>query len=264
MKRTCHFILFLTLTLAMFQAGCTPKNQPAGNKQVPPAASPTVPAATSAPAIPSAVSRSIHLDPSVVEDADSALVSGFLYDSLTRLDASGKPQAALATQWTVSDDQLDYVVVLRQGVTFHSGAAFNADAVMANFNRWFDPANSLHGSADYPGWKKAFLAFKGDLASDGTPASPFDGIEKVDEHTVLIHLNRPMPDLLTDLASPSFAILNPALLASSGATTGTSAATVDGTGAYFVSSWSDSGLVLAPNSTYWGGAPASNLQFAWK
>jgi peptide/nickel transport system substrate-binding protein len=263
MKKSWHLFLFTILALAAFQAGCTTKNQPATATNTRPAPA-TAPAATEPPALPAAISKTIHLDPATQADADSSLVGSLVYDGLTRLDTSGKPQAALAVKWTVSDDQLDYVVDLRQGVTFHSGAVFNADAVLANFNRWFDPKNPLHGSAEFPGWKKIFLAFKGDLAADGTAASPFDGIEKVDEHTVLIHLNRPMPELLTDLADPSFAILNPVLLSAKAGSIGTSAATVDGTSAYFISAWSDAGLVLAPNATYWALVPSANLQFAWK
>ncbi len=216
------------------------------------------------PVAPSAVSRSIHLDPAITEDADSLAVSGLVYDGLTRLDASGNPQPALASSWTVSDDQLDYVVTLRQGAAFSNGDAFTADVVLANFNRWFDRADALHGSPAYPGWTKFFLGFKGDVDSQGVAVSPFDGIEKVDEHTVLIHLNRPEPKLLENLAQPYFAMLDPVVLASQGEATGTTAQSVIGTGAYRVSSWTDAGLVLAPNASYWGSVPAGNVTIAWK
>jgi oligopeptide transport system substrate-binding protein len=262
MKKILGIFLFFVLLAAVFQTGCTPKSTPVVNTPVTVLPSPTVP--EDLPPLPNAINRNLVLDPAVTEDADSIHISGFIYDGLTRLDAAGKPQPALALKWTVSDDQLDYVVDLRQDAVFQSGAVFNADTVLANFNRWFDKADPLHGSADFPGWKKIFLGFRGELAPDGTRVSPFDGIEKVNQYTVLIHLNRPMPNLLTDLAAPSFFMLNSALLAKSGSSTGTSADTVDGTGAYSIASWTESGLALTPKTGYWGTAATEDLQFPWK
>ncbi len=258
----------LVILIGSALAGCGPKGSTAGSPatatSLAPVSPPTETPQMANPNLPSAVNRSIHLDPAVTDDADSLAVSGLVYDGLTRLDAAGNLQPALATDWTVSDDQLDYVITLRQGVTFGSGAAFNADVVLANFNRWFDPADPLHGSQTYAGWSKFFLGFKGDVDSQGVAVSPFDGIEKVDEHTVLIHLNRPEPNLLQNLAQVQFAILDPAVIASQGKATGTTAQSVNGTGAYRLSSWTESGLALAPNPNYWGGAPAGNLNFTWK
>ncbi len=252
----------LTIAGCGRQAGPTPSPVPATPSE--PAGSPTNPQPIASPALPTAVNRTIHLDPAVTEDPDSLAVSSLVYDGLTRLDAAGKLQPALATGWTMSDDRLDYVITLRQDVSFSSGSKFNADAVLANLNRWFDKADSLHGGQDYPGWTKFFLGFKGQADSDGVAISPFDGIEKVDDYTVLIHLNRPDPNLLLNLAQASFAILDPAVMAAQGKATGTSAQSVSGTGAYRVSSWTDAGLVLIPNPGYWGGAPAHELNLEWK
>jgi peptide/nickel transport system substrate-binding protein len=47
-----------------------------------------------------------------------------------------KPQ--LATSWDVSDDGLVYTYYLREGVKFHDGTDFNADAVKVNFDRFMD------------------------------------------------------------------------------------------------------------------------------
>jgi len=258
MNKPCNFLILALLVGALILTGCGPKNTGGGLN------TPTTPPQVPTTVAPNAVARTIRLDPATVEDADSLAVSSYVYDSLTVLDANGDPQPALAVQWTASDDQLDYVVSLRQEAAFSSSAPFNADAVLANFNRWFDPADPLHGSATYTGWANLFLGFKGEVDANGVPKSPFDGIEKVDESTVLIHLNRPEPNLFTNLAQPYFAILDPALLASEGTAYGTSADSVGGTGAYSVSSWTDAGLVLTPNAGYWGGAPTGDLQIGWK
>ena len=46
----------------------------------------------------------------------------------------GDPQ--LATDWSASDDGLNWTFNLQSGVTFHDGEPFNADAVCFNFDRW--------------------------------------------------------------------------------------------------------------------------------
>ena len=268
MKKYSILFTLAILIGSVILTGCGPKGgatAPAATATVPAtASSPTNTPQVAPPNPPAAVSRNIHLDPAVTEDADSLAVSSLVYDGLIRLDAGGNLQPALATTWTMSDDQLDVVITLRRDVTFSSGSAFNADIVLANFNRWFDPADTLHGSQAYPGWTKYFLGFKGDVDSQGVSVSQFDGIEKVDDYTVLIHLNRPEPNLLQNLAQAYFGMLDPAVLASQGEATGTTAQSVSGTGAYRVSSWTDSGLVLAPNPNYWGGVPAENLNIGWK
>ena len=45
----------------------------------------------------------------------------------------------LATSWSVSDDGKTYTFKLRQGVKFHDGSPFNAEAANFNFQRMTDP-----------------------------------------------------------------------------------------------------------------------------
>jgi peptide/nickel transport system substrate-binding protein len=121
-----------------------------------------------------------------------------------------QPAPGLATSWTVSEDGLDYVFQLKTGAAFDDGTPINADAVVANFNRWFDPNDPSRGTGSYEAWASAFGGFKGEKDENGQPKSVFDGIEKVDSFTVLIHLNKPFSNLITTLAQPDFAIQSPA------------------------------------------------------
>lgn len=41
----------------------------------------------------------------------------------------------LAKEWSMSDDGLSYTFVLNEGITFHDGEPFNAEAVIANWER---------------------------------------------------------------------------------------------------------------------------------
>jgi peptide/nickel transport system substrate-binding protein len=258
MIRRLHLLPLIALTVLLL-AACELKSTPTPTPTAPPTQPIPLP-----DNIPASVDRSVRLDPAVSSDPDTLALSSLLYDSLTRLDQDGNPVPALALSWSVSDDQLDTVLTLRQGVTFHDGSPFNADTVLANFNRWFDPADPLHASGTFSAWQAEFFGFKGELDTGRQPISSFDGIEKVDNFTVLIHLNRPVPDLMSKLAQPSFQILDPALLAAAGDTYGLSSQNVNGTGAYILSEWTDSGLTFTPNPAYWGVIPATDLQIGWR
>jgi len=93
----------------------------------------------------------------------------------------------LAESWVHSNDSLS--LTLREGVEFHDGTAFNADAVVAN----------LLQIKESPNFSGAFSAVS--------------GVEKVGEYEVLVSLSRPYPTLLADLAGRGTKMISPAALA---------------------------------------------------
>ncbi|MGB8980850.1 MAG: ABC transporter substrate-binding protein [Anaerolineales bacterium] len=204
----------------------------------------------------------LMLDPALAADAGSQKSLGYVYEGLARIEGD-QPVAVLATDITPSADNLDYVVTLRPGVTFHDGAVLNADVVVTNFNRWFDLKDALHGSGAYTAWVTNFGGFKGEVNTDGKPKSTFDGIEKQNETTVILHLNRPDPDLLTKLSDPAFVIVSPAALKAAGF--GTMKGKDGGTGPYKIGTWTDSGLTLDPFTSYWdpSAVPDKQLNIAF-
>lgn len=248
------------LILAFLLAGCQPKSGETAEPQA--GESPTEESVLPPqPGEPMAVSSELVLDPAVTEDADSLLVSGYLYEGLVRLDEAGNVQPGIADSWIVSDDQLDYIFEIRPDARFSDGSPITTDVIVDNFNRWFDPAHPLHGGGNYPTWLRLFLAFNGERDAENRAVSQVDGIQKVDVNTVIIHLNRPEPDLLTYLAEPAFAILNPDALASGNY--GTIATTVISSGPYVISAWTDTGMTLSPNPNYWNPVDG-DLNFVWK
>jgi len=262
-----HLCVFLLAGLALL-TGCqlsndtpTATSQPGQGTD----AQPTQPCVCTEPPAQddesSAISANILLDPALAQDADSLKLNQYLYQGLVRLDASGKVQPALAESWVISDDELDYIFKLRSTAAFSDGTFITPDVVAANFNRWFDPQSQLRGSGAYASWQRIFLGFHGEKDADGRPKSPVDGIQKVDLNTVLVHLNRLEPNLLTYLADPGFAILKPEALAPG--SYGTQKSTIIASGAYVVSSWTDAGLTLSPNPKYWDTALQGDLKFIW-
>lgn len=209
-----------------------------------------------------AVSRDILLDPAKTEDPDSLLVSHNLYEGLVTLDADGTVQPGIARSWVISDDELDYIFELRPNIVFSDGSSITIEAVEQNFNRWFDPENSLHGDGNYPTWLKLFLAFHGERDANKRPVSQVDGVQIVDRNTFIVHLNRPEPNLLNYLAEPAFAILSPTALAS--LAYGTRDSTIISSGQYVITAWTDEGMTLSPNPQYWKPVEGGELKFTWK
>ncbi len=211
----------------------------------------TVPAEVPAPFV------ELQFDPANLTSDNARSAAGYLFESLVGVK-DGQLVAALAETWTVSDDGLDYIFNLRAAVSFHDAAALNADAVLANFNRWFDPANPSHGSGAFAAWASAFKGFKGETTEDGKAKSQYDGIEKVNELTVLVHLNTPDPEFLRKIADPAFSMVSPTVL---GGGEGDG-----GTNRYQSAGVSGSTLTLEPFAGYWDAAsiPTEGIEVPFK
>jgi peptide/nickel transport system substrate-binding protein len=68
-----------------------------------------------------------------------------IYDSLLAYEFGGtKSVPALAESWEVNDEATEYTFTLRQGVTFHNGATFEANDVVATYAAMWDASNPNH------------------------------------------------------------------------------------------------------------------------
>jgi len=64
----------------------------------------------------------------------------------------------------VSDDLKTWTFYLRPGVKFHDGTDLDADAVVFNFQRWWDKASPYHvgHTGNFVMWGYYFGGFKGE------------------------------------------------------------------------------------------------------
>ncbi|MCA9863941.1 MAG: twin-arginine translocation signal domain-containing protein, partial [Thermomicrobiales bacterium] len=72
-----------------------------------------------------------ELDPRTTDTQEGYIACANVYDCLVLYELGATTlRPGLAESWEISDDGLEYTFTLRQGVKFHDGADFNADAVV--------------------------------------------------------------------------------------------------------------------------------------
>ena len=172
-------------------------------------------------------------DPLRTNDSASTYVNAQIYETLYRISTETDEYEPLlaADMPEYSEDGLTVTVKLREGVTFHDGTPFNAEAVKYTFDLIKDPD---FGSA------RASIA------------NSIDTMECPDEYTIVFHLLYEDGVFTAKLAHTNSAIVSPTAQQNQDLM-------VDpcGTGPYkFVSSVSGSNVVLTRNDEYWGEKPA--------
>jgi len=195
---------------------------------------------------------SVQLDPAVVTDGESFRVTNQGCESLLAYDMeSTNVVPSLAKSWVSNDAGTEWTFTLRQGVTFHDGTAFNADAVLFNFERWWDTTNPYHFEEQtFEYWDYMWNGFKGD--------SVVTAIEKVDDYTVKFVLSEPLAPILANMAMPMFAIASPAAIMEHGADYGTPEVGYVCTGPFQFQEWITSDrITLSRYDGYWGENPGN-------
>src|SRR5215210_8091249 len=186
-----------------------------------------------------------ELDPRTTDTQEGYIVSANVYDCLVLYDLGATTlRPGLAESWAISEDGRDYTFNLRQGVSFHDGEPFNADAVIT----WYNSIDERAPDSQYDATRMVYIA---DFITNW-----IDTVEAVDEFTVRMTLPEPYAPLLANLAIPIAGIPSPAAVAK-----GLDYVMVNpsGTGAFKLASpddWTrDSQMVLQANPDYWGGVP---------
>jgi peptide/nickel transport system substrate-binding protein len=167
----------------------------------------------------------------------TVLLDAQIFESLLRVKPGTlELEPWLATAWEGSADGLTWTFTLREGVTFHDGTPFDAEAVKFNYDRQFDPANEYYALGQW------------------SAATYFDFIESVtvvDPKTVQFVLTNTFNKFEYRMAG--FSIVSP-----TGVQTHREAFAENpvGTGPYRFDRW-DKGqqVVLVANESYWGMAP---------
>ncbi len=248
-KKLLILILALVLTFSLTLAGCT---QDAGedveNDADEEAAAGEEAAGEEEAAEPKTLvfarsGDSVGLDPANVTDGESLYVTGSILDTLLAYDMDNTNVVpALATEWkTVDEENKVWELKLREGVKFHDGTDFNAEAVKFNFERWMNEDNEYR----YPGENYEYYSYM----FNGFPGV-IDEVVVVDEYTVQIVLNTPSAPFLNNIAMAPFAIMSPEAIKTHGEDIFKNPV---GTGPFKFVEWvKDDKIILEKNDEYWG------------
>lgn len=175
------------------------------------------------------LSDATGLDPHFITDIPSAnVVHGKVYETLVQFDKDMNIKPLLATESKQVDD-LTWEFTLKEGVKFHDGSAFNAEAVKKTIDRILDPAT-------------------------GSPQQSKLGMIKevvvVDDTHVTFKLVEPYAPLLSILASNEGSIISPKVIDESADQLATHPV---GTGPFVFESWkSGQEIIITKNKEYWG------------
>jgi len=177
------------------------------------------------------VTIGMQLEPPMLDPTGGAaaaideVVYSNIFEGLTRFAADGSVIPGLASEWEISEDGLTYTFKLREGVTFHDGAAFDASDVVFSFTR--------ARAEDSTNAQKALFA---DIAEVGA----------VDSNTVRIRLSKPNGNMLFNLAWGDAIIVDPASVDGN-------ANNPVGTGPFTFTNWAKGDSVtITKNPNYWG------------
>ena len=177
-------------------------------------------------------SDATSLDPHFITDIPSAnIIHGKVYETLVAFDRDRNIVPLLAKSWE-QKDELTWTFTLNEGIKFHDGEDFNAEAVKTTFNRILDPAT---GSP-----QRDKLSMISEVVVDDT-------------YVVTLKLKNPYAPLLSILASQEGSIISPKAVTESADQLATNPV---GTGPFIFESWkSGQAITLNTNKDYWGTVP---------
>ncbi|MGO1057723.1 ABC transporter substrate-binding protein [Planococcus sp. FY231025] len=238
MKKRARFGFILALVLVLLLAACSGNNEATtgeggkaseGDKQ-------------GGTLVYGRGADSVGLDPINVTDGESIRVTHNIFETLLEYDQNLELQPKLATEYSSSEDGLTWTFKLREGVKFHDGTDFNAEAVVFNFDRWMDPENPYH-QGDFPYYPFLYGGFKGD------ENHLIEHVKATGDHELEIKLKRKTAPFLSYLAISMFGIASPAAIEKYGDTLNENPV---GTGPFMFEEWSrNNTITLAKNPEYW-------------
>ncbi|QLD12168.1 ABC transporter substrate-binding protein [Microbacterium oleivorans] len=200
------------------------------------------------------------LDPAFAQDGETFRVSRQIFEGLVGTEpGTADPAPLLAESWESSEDGLTHTFQLKEGVTFHDGTAFDAEAVCANFDRWYNWTGLAASEALSYYYGKLFRGYV-----DSPDTAVYDSCSADGELEATVQLKQPFAGFIPALSLPAFAMQSPAALEEYGADEigGTEEAPSlseygaghpTGTGPYKFDEWSPGEeLTLSAYDEYWG------------
>ena len=200
------------------------------------------------------------LDPAFASDGESFRVSRQIFEGLVGVKAgTADPEPLLAKSWETSEDALSYTFALEEGVTFHDGTEFNAEAVCANFDRWYNFTGIQQEESLAYYYSKLFKGF-----SDSPETATYESCEATGDTEAVVKLAKPFAGFIAALSLPAFSMQSPTAMEEfdANAASGTAEAPTlseyakghpTGTGPFKFGDWEvGNQITLSAYDDYWG------------
>ncbi|WP_274363305.1 peptide ABC transporter substrate-binding protein [Paenibacillus thermotolerans] len=188
------------------------------------------------------------LDPALAQDSTSITVMSGIYDGLTRADADGNPQPAIAESWETSEDGLKWTFHLKKGLKWSNGDEVTAHDFEYSWKRTLNPEAETPAPYAYQLYyiKNAAEYNSGDLKDVSQV-----GVKATDDYTLEVELVNPAPYFLNLTAFITYFPVNQKAVEANPAWA-TEASSIVTNGAFTMKEWSHNDkIVLAKNPNYY-------------
>jgi ABC-type oligopeptide transport system substrate-binding subunit len=185
------------------------------------------------------------VDPQRVRSTQAGDILRDIGEGLLSYSATGELGPGAADEWSLADDGLVYTFHIRDDARWSNGEPLTAEHFVFSLRRLVDPATAAFYSQMVSDIVNARAIIAGDM-----PAAEL-GVEAVDDNTLVIRLERPVPYLLSLLTYPSTFPVHPDSIALHGDEF-TRPGNLLSNGAYKLDAWEPgSVLSLSRNEHYW-------------
>lgn len=153
------------------------------------------------------------LDPLFADNASSMRAVQLVYEGLVRLNKDGEVIPAMAHNWEVAEDSLEYTFHLRPNIFYHDNEVFSTGTgrklvsqdVKSAFERMAHagvPPEAGHMFMDIKGFNSYFQEQREVYNPTDRQLNGVSGIQTPNDTTVVFELNKPDAQFLKKLASP--------------------------------------------------------------
>ncbi|MFG6146789.1 peptide ABC transporter substrate-binding protein [Halobacillus sp. A5] len=188
------------------------------------------------------------MDPSLITDTVGFQWAGETLEGLYRLDEEGNLSEGIATDSSVSDDGMTWTFELREDAEWSNGDPVTAEDFVFAWQRAVNPDT---GSEYGPYFLGGVIKNAQEIA-DGEAELDELGATAVDDHTLEVELEQPVPYFESMTVFVTFMPLNKSFVEEHGEDFGTEAEYALANGPFEMTSWDhEQGWTVEKNDSYW-------------
>ncbi|MBE4909376.1 peptide ABC transporter substrate-binding protein [Bacillus luteolus] len=181
-------------------------------------------------------------------DAVAFNVANQVFEGLYRLDENNEATEGMAIDHTLSEDGTVYTFNLRQDATWSNGDPVTANDFVFAWRRAVDPATG----SEYGPYMMSGVVVNATQVAEGQLPPDQLGIKAIDDHTLEVTLERPVPYFDSLMTFPTFYPQNEKFVTEQGDQYALEAANMVYNGPFTLSSWEhEVGWTMTKNPDYW-------------